>query len=420
MARARPPANSPALPAWLPPLPLLALWVATRAYLLAGLPSQAGSGDGVMQLTHGWVEEIRRGDSPYHAEGIAYPPLAMLSFVLPGFWGASLPSYRVTFALMMVAADFAGLLWSWRAERDGRRFTTIGYTAAIPALGPLLILWRYDLIPAVCHLAAATCALRGARRRSWVWLGIGIAFKPYLAAVVPLWLVWELRQGGGGRLRRVSQGAGLAILPSALAALLILPLSGGDFADAYGFQLTRGLEFESTPAVILAEAGRAGSTGVRNEFSRECLCWERTGPAAGTIGGASTALTLAALAGVVLWLWRRPDAERLVAASVAAVIVMLLFYRVFSPQFLVWPLPPLALLAGRARRAGALAALGGAAVLTSLEYPTHFVPVLQYQGVGRALLLLRVAAMAAALVLLLGSERARRPTEAAAPREPSR
>lgn len=406
MARARPSESAPATgvaarwPPWIPALPVLSVWLATRAFLLAGLPALASSGDGVMGLTHGWVADIRRGDSPYHEEGTAYPPLAMLSFLLPGFWGTTLPVYRVTFALMILAADFAGLCWAWRAERDGRRFAALAYTLAIPALGPLLVLWRYDLIPAVCHLAAAACALRGSRRWSWAWLGVGIAFKPYLVAAVPLWLVREWRSGGAGRLRRAARGAALAVAPSLVAAALILPIAGGELTDAYRFQLTRGLEFESTPAVVLAEAGRRGAD-VRAEFSRACLCWERTGPAAGAIATGSSALTFAGLAGIALWLWRRPTDERLVAASVAAVVTMLFGYRVFSPQFLIWPLPPLALLAGRARFAGALATLGSAAVLTALEYPMNFASVLEYRGVGRALLLLRILALAGALALLL-------------------
>jgi hypothetical protein len=145
-----------------------------------------------MDLTRMWVQELLAGANPYALPGLEYPPAAMFSFVLFG-GDAGLDTYRTSFAYSILLVDFAGLLVAWWAERSGRRHAAIAYVAAIPLMGPVLLLWRYDLIPAVLGLAALVCVLRDRRNWAWGMLGAGIAFKPYLAVLVPLWAIWEWR-----------------------------------------------------------------------------------------------------------------------------------------------------------------------------------------------------------------------------------
>ena len=347
------------------------LWVLTRAALL-GAVWFFDEDDGTTELAYTWAREVLAGTSPYHEAGVAYPPLAMFGHALPGIVSPSPGAYALAFALTMLAVDAAG------ARLGGRR-----YILAVAAMGPVLLLWRYDLAPAVCHLAAAAAALRGRRDASWAWLGASIALKPYLAVAVPLWLLWDPR----------ARGLALTIAPSLAAALLMLPIAGADVLDPYLFQAQRGLSVESGPAFVtmLLSAGQ-------NAYDEACLCWVREGvPLAGTLG------TLAGLTGIAFLTWRFARGERtamrLVRASVAMVAVTLLTAPVFGPQYLIWLVPPAVLLGRRETVLAGLAALTGA-----LAYPILYDEVLAVSVTGLALLTVR----AAFLTPLAGTSRTRR------------
>lgn len=332
-----------------------ALWVLTRAALLAAVWIWDADDD-ITELAWTWAQELLRGESPYHDVAVAYPPLAMFGFAVPGVVAGSPDAYAWPFALLVLAFDAVGARWG------GLR-----YVLAVPAVGPVLLLWRYDVVPAIFHLGAAVMAFRGRRVESWGLLGLGIALKPYLLVVVPLWWLWDR-----------SARAWLALAPSVLAAVAMTLLVGLEWVDAYVFQGQREVSVEASAAVLAALAG-AGTVSL----DQACLCFVRAGvDPAGTI---SAALGLVALA-AVYWRWRRPDAEALARASIAAVAVVLLFAPVFSPQYLVWLLPAAALLGGGPLRLAAAAAFTG-----FLAYPPLYDEVLAGDAlpllVARAILL---------------------------------
>jgi hypothetical protein len=334
----------------------LVVWLLTRAALL-GAVWLFDADDDITELAYGWAQEVLHGASPYHAEAVAYPPLAMLGFGLPGLFAGSPDGYALPFALMMLAVDGVG------ARLGGLR-----WVLAVPAAGPVLLLWRYDLAPAVCHLGACAAALRGRRDASWLWLGVGIALKPYLVVAVPLWFLFD---------RRPSRLL-FAAVPSVLAGAVMTGLIGFEWVDSYAFQGSRELSVEAGPAVVAGVLG-VGQVGL----DRACLCFVRADAEV-----FATAGTFAALAALAWVCWARPvDEKALVRGSVAAVAVVLLFAPVFSPQYLVWLAP--AVLLGRRE-----AILFAAAAFTGfLAYPLLYDEVLA--GDADPLLLLRLALLAA-------------------------
>jgi hypothetical protein len=386
---------------WLPPAPTLALWAVTRYLLLESL-SNFTARDGIMELTHGWVSAILASHDPYDSDVTAYPPLALLAFVAAGPSGIGVEEYRYTFAFAIVAVDLDGLLLAWSAERHGRRHAAISYVVLVPLVGPVLVLWRYDLAPAVLSLGALVAALRDRRAPAWWLLGVAIGLKPYPALLVPLWLVGEWRALPGDRVRRIGKRMIALLVPTVVAACAMLPLAGLDFWPAYGFQASRALTIDSTPSVAMVELERLGLGSTRVLPDPACLCAVRDGSASSELRLLASILLLAGVAAIVeLYRRGRPDAERLVPATVATLILLVLAYPVFSPQYVVWLLPPAVLLAGARRGAAALALLGLAAALTAYSYPLHYDAVLDYDPLGRALMLGRTAAMVGALLLLL-------------------
>jgi hypothetical protein len=238
-----------------------------------------------------------------------------------------------------------------------------------------------------------------------LWLGIGIALKPYLIVVAPFWLIWELRAHEPGVLARTARGVLFVVGPSIVAAAALAPIAGGDIVSAYSGQISRGLQLESIPAVFLAQFGAS-----RSSFSQDCLCWERIGPAASIVKTEFTVFMVLMLIGLAVWFFRTPDANRLVAASCAAMVAVLLTYQVFSPQFLVWPIPPMALLAWDSRRRWAIVLVAVAAILAAYGYPWQYVSEINFTGIGRWLLLGRIPLLAGAFALLVAEEAQRTPS----------
>jgi len=384
---------------WLPPLWLIATWVVSRLLLFHGLDHYIGT-DGMMGLALKWAEALRTGHSPYHVVAIAYPPAAMFTFLLPAIGSPSLDTFNRTYPLMILAVDLIGFGLAWAAERTGRRHATLAYVFLVPLVGPLLLLWRYDLLPAVASLAAVVFALRDRRAASWACLAVGVALKPYVLVLAPVWVLWECVEREA-RPRRLARCLALLCAPSLLALAAMAPIAGIDSARAYSFQATRGLTVDSTAAIGVAELGRHGvdQTAV---LGQECQCLERAGRAAGPAKTASILLLVVALAAVYVLVWRaRVTAVALAVASAASVVVLVLLYPVFSPQYLTWTLP-VVVLVGERRGQIALAGCVAASLVAFYEYPSHWVAVAAYDGLIRWVLLGRVAALTAAAVALIG------------------
>ncbi|HEV2237717.1 MAG TPA: hypothetical protein VGR57_13730, partial [Ktedonobacterales bacterium] len=137
----------------------------------------------------------------------------------------------------------------------------------------------------------------------------------------------------------------------------------------------RGLELESLPAsaVWLAHALWGAPAALVYEANVQTLAT----PHAALIEGVGTALGLALLA-AALWLqWR--GRLTLGQASAIALLALLIGSKVFSPQYLLWVTPLLALEAAPLSATGLLWLL--TAVLTALAFPAAYEGV--FSGAGQ-------------------------------------
>jgi hypothetical protein len=336
-----------------------------------------------IRIYFGWIVQAAAGRIPYADFPVEYPPFAWWVMLLPGT--ADRLAYYFRFRVLMAAADifsFALLVWI-----VSRRRPSLLTSFACVYIGTTLILAHelYDrldmgvLLFAAVALAAWLAARPGADvprssiqgpaqsivsstdherpgvrearspKAGW-WLagayaaaGLGTGYKLFPAVVVPLFLVSELLTRA--RLRSVILRLVLFVCVAAGPVALTYWRIGGPAVSFLGYHGARGLEIGSTWASamwLLSLAGQPAIVVIR--FGS----WELAGAAEAAFSRAASLSMI--LVPVLLTAWAvmlrgRFDAGRSYAQAALALAGVVIASKVFSPQFLLWAIPVIALAA---------------------------------------------------------------------------
>jgi hypothetical protein len=309
-------------------------------------------------------------------------------------------AFKVLMALLGLATIFVAALILVRLGASSRRLygTLVALALAPLALGPVS-LNTYDIWPAFL-VAAAACALLFERQTlAFVLLGLAFTAKVYPAALLPLFCVVV----GVRQLVRPLLAFGGVVL----AIVGPFALIGWDgLWRSVEAQAERSLQIESLGGSLLLAAHRLGvydAEVVRG--STLALSRDLAGPLPDAVALATSAVQVAAVV-LVVWLVARGggNPERLVAASAATVALFLAFARFLSPQYLVW-LVPLVPLVAPPLGVAASVLLAAALVLGQLWF-FHYREVFELDGivwlvVARDLLLLTLSVVLVAAVVRL-------------------
>ena len=131
-----------------------------------------------------------------------------------------------------------------------------------------------------------------------------------------------------------------------------------------------------------------------------CVCVPKTA------GAISTALLLVSLVGIWVAAARGPATpERLVRWSAASLAAFIAFDKVLSPQFLIWLLPLVPLVAGR-RGLVASGLLALALLLTQVWFPIRYFDLVHFDEFPSWVLLARDLVLVALVVVLTAPARA--------------
>lgn len=329
-----------------------------------------------VNLYQSYARDIVAGSMPYRDFAFEYPPLALIPILLPVLLGGSpfVPDwYRQMFEL--VEAGFAMLtmiLVMWSVSALGRSRRDILVAAVLVAASPLLLgplmVSRYDLFPALFAAAAAWLLATDRPRWAAVAIGLGVLAKVYPIVLAPFAIVYLWRTRGR---REAAWFAGItaAVVMAGVAPFLVLAPEG--IVDALTRAFRRPIQVESLGAVLLYV--RELLTGERVRVVHTFDSYNLRGDAAVLVGTVHTFVLGAVLLGA-MWLFSRgrPTLDRLVLAFAAALVAWVAFGRVFSPQYLIWLIAPLAVVASR-RWSLAQVALVVAILLTGLYYPGNYV-----------------------------------------------
>ncbi len=299
-----------------------------------------------VHLYQGFADAVFDGRVPYRDFFMEYPPGALAVFLPPAAFGAG--HYNAAFkALMALCGAATIVLVALLLVRLGastlRLWTAVLLIALSPiALGPIS-LNTYDAWPALLTIVSLACLVAGFPAVALGALGLAFAAKVYPVVLLPPGLIFVWRTRG----REVALGAAATF--AGIAALVVVPflaLAPHGLAESFRVQAARALQLESLGASLLAVADRLGwysATVVHR--TGHAISYDLAGPLPrGLAAASSAAQVLAVLAVAWLYLRGRDDLQRLGVSFAAAVAGFLAFTRFFSPQYLVWLIPLVALL----------------------------------------------------------------------------
>jgi len=342
---------------------------------------------------------IESGAMPYRDVRPEYPPGALPAFALPALLSDDEEGFRDAFEWLMAACGVAVVLFAAVAlaglgASRARTAAALALVAAFPLLLGSVVLTRFDLYPAALVAGALAALVHRRDRLGFGVLGAAVVVKLYPAMLVPLAAayVWR-RRGRREALVCLGVTAGVVVL-AFLPFLLVAP---DGVAHSVGRQLSRPLQLESLGAALYLAAHHLVGIDVEMRSGHGSQNLHATGTAV-----AAVLLSLVQLA-VLAWIWlRRPGtAEELMRWSAAALVAFVALGKVLSPQFLIWLVPVVPLVAGlRGLRASAL--LAGCLVLTQLWFPSRYWDLArELDPLPSALVLARDLTLVALLVALL-------------------
>ena len=313
-------------------------------------------------LERSFANLILDGQMPYRDFVSEYPPLALLSFLLPALFFRNQPAYGFAYAFEMYLFNLVILYILWKLAERYRLgvWRTLGiYTVCIAAFNTL-VTGRFDLLPAMLVLASLYAFIRGRNKTAWVVLALGAMTKLYPLIIAPLFALFLLQQR---RYRQLFQGitvfAGVLLVLN-LPWVIASPDGYGNFLS---YHMERGLHSESSYGSILMVGQMMG--WVQLEAALTYGSWNIISPAADKLAGVSFFITGALLmflyASYIQRLLKKPSgidkdgmmdggtAQSLLRYSILAVFIMLLVSKVLSPQFIIWlcPLIPLVIMRWR-------------------------------------------------------------------------
>jgi hypothetical protein len=346
----------------------------------------------------GYGEKMLDGEVPYRDFDVEYPPAALPVFVLPAL--ADQEDYGSAFELVMWVCAAAAIVFlattlSALGADAARLFAATAFAGLAPLLLGSVILSRFDLWPAALAAGALAALVAGRERLGLGVLGAATAAKLWPAVLLPLLLVWLYRTRGR---REALVGLGVFLAVIAVIVLPFLVLSPGGLAHSLTTQLDRPLQIESLGSGLLLVAHQLGL------YAPHVVSTHGSQNLSGFLPDALAALQTVLQAAALLAVWiafarGRAERERLLCAATAAVVAFVAFGKVLSPQFLIWLIPLVPLVAGGT---GVTACwLFAAALLTTqIWFPHRYWDVVDLHAVG-VLVLLRDLLLVALFGVLL-------------------
>jgi hypothetical protein len=323
-----------------------------------------------------------------------YPPLALVPLGAPLLAGSG-PTYAFVMAAEMAAiAAIAAYGIAGVGRTLGSAFRALLVYGALVLATAALVVWRYDIVPAVLVLGA----IWGATMQRWTAAGITLALaaglKVFAVILAPLFAAYAWRTGGPSRVARFLAAATVPGIVS-LGAYLLFP--GATPLDLLAFTAERPLHIETVAGSVIAFLDLLGIGAAEVAFGS--FSYNLVGEMASAAPGLLRLLQLPVVGGTILLgsiaIWRSglPREPTLLVATVSAVLALLVTNPVLSAQYIIWVLPLAPLMPGRVRWP-----LVGVIALTALLFPWLYSGLVELEPLPVVVLVARNCLLVAAWV----------------------
>ena len=314
---------------------------------------------------------IAKGLVAYRDFFIEYPPLFVPLLVAAGKPVTEL-GYTYAFSGLMVAFMIAAGAVTAIAAIDehsaSRPYVVAGIFAVLVLVLGQISANRYDPVVALVLALALLFMVRRKWELAGIVLGVGFALKITPALLLPLVLILPPTR------RAIQSFIGFTV--AALLPFICVLTLGGQALDSLhqmlAYHLTRPLEIESVLATPLWIGKLAGATVVTGNAAGSQVIQSA---AANSLASLSTFVLLAAL-GVTFWfVWRRRQTilaapTQMVLASLATILASFVGSKVLSPQYFVWVIPAVALVAVDRKLLGGMMVV--ILLLTQVLFPANY------------------------------------------------
>ena len=293
------------------------------------------------------AEPLFNGEVPV----MEYPPFALVFFAIPRLFVDTAWGYNVAYVAEVLVFMVVGLLLvSKLAERMGHDQKKAMLVYAILMLLMLeFVVDRYDIFPVILTLASFYMFASKRHGCACLLLAVGAMTKLYPAVLFPLYLLY-LAYGRQWRDAAVSCAAflGTCVLIVGVAWLINPEL----ITNFLSYHTDRPLQIESVPASVVYLLSMFGLTDVwiqpfadPDSFGSDNLMGPLPDAVASVMMPLMVVLILAVYAYYAVLRHRgvRDDDLRLIGlAAVAVLMLFMVANKVFSSQYLIWAIAPIA------------------------------------------------------------------------------
>ena len=317
-------------------LVLAALVAALLGSLVFYMHSAFGHGD--ITGYHRYAQAFWLGSPPLRSLPAEYPLLSLVPFTLTLL--PPLPDFVSVFAMWMLGLFVAGYL-AIRRHESARAAEVCGVYLALGCFAT--VLGRFDLVPAAATVVAYWAARERRFTLAYAMLAVGAGLKLYPALLVPIVVLEQYRALDLHPLRVAPPRPvvrGVALVGGVIVATfgIAAVLEPGGWLGPFVYNASRPLQVESVSASLLWFSGAFGlHVAPDHSFHSYNL-----------VGSAARELSLLAdvgLAGGCVWVyWRQLNGRMAFGrALTVCLLVIVCTDRVFSPQYLMWVVPMVAL-----------------------------------------------------------------------------
>ncbi|MDB5348997.1 MAG: putative rane protein [Planctomycetota bacterium] len=347
-----------------------------------------------------YAEKMVRGrEVPYRDFVVEYPILALPAFAVPYLVAPDPGRFPVAFAVEMMLCDavLIALIAATVAGREGpdRVVSRLAWTSlCVLGFGSLMVA-RYDLYPAALNFGGAMLWSAGRPFAGGAILGLGALVKIFPALVAGPAFVRSFPT------RSAVLGALGVASTTVLGLALWASLAGRGLIDSFAYHAERGFEMGSVYSGVFGAIARLSGLELKFEYLHSSM--EITTPWAAGLVRFAMPIQAAALL-LVLWRARRSGPEEWPRYGAAVLLAFIVTGKVLSPQYLIWPMPFLAVMEGQiGRRARAI--FLACCLTTALVFPWAQYGMTRLHPLALVLLNARNGLLVLLLIVLLGPAR---------------